>query len=497
MRIPKSGFFLFIICIAILTLVAIIMLPSGNNGGKIPLVWLSASVPVREKQTEDFNRLYPQYDLKIDPANVGITKVVVQCSANIGGDIIDFVNDDNINVYYDSGILMDLSPYADKMGFGLDTLPESVRPLCQVRIYDRDGNFKLKQYAYPMNYMHEYIIYNKNVFDKLKIPYPPVDLTWDEYITLSQKLTVYKNGSPVPVVFGATGVRFETILWEMGGRVMNEEGTRCELDSPQAVKAMQFYYDLLYKYKVEAYPSIKAGVVSTDGNPMSYSFDMLCSEKLAMAWAGRWYLMMMRPYLENQLKTKAEWKNNHPGEIYPGPEPFRLGACHVPRFKNGTRYTFVGGRMAGINALSPNRFHALNFLQYAAGPDYNLSICRIADSKPPHRQYLTLNHFYSKEYPDEKEVHDISIDATRYGKVEPRSPFINRFLVTRIMHKNFDKINNTGDLTPRDIEKTCQLMANEINTIIARNIERNDKMRELYRKMLSNGAPPAAMPIKE
>ena len=123
----------------------------------------------------------------------------------MGGDIIDAICEDNLQTYHDAGILMDLTDVAKKMGFGPDTLTDSVRSLVMVKEMDKNGKLVDRQYTYPMNIFHLYIIYNKNIFDKYGVPYPPEDLTWEEYMKLAKKLTIYGDDSKVPEVFGGMG----------------------------------------------------------------------------------------------------------------------------------------------------------------------------------------------------------------------------------------------------------------------------------------------------
>ena len=470
---------------------AILLIPPDDHDGKIPLVWVSTTFPEREEQVELFNHMYPEYKLSIDHGNRGVTKILVQCSANMGGDIIDFVTENNIQTYNDAGILMDMTEHAKKMGFGLDTLSESIKPLVIVKELDRNGNIIEKQVSYPLNVHHIFIIYNKDIFDQYAIPYPPVDLSWDEYISLSQKLTITNDSSRVPRIFGSMGADFKTILWQMGGCVMNNDGTRCELDSDNAIRAMIFYHDLHFKHNVEPLPLIKSGIVSSQGGNNS-NFNLLGNGQLAMSWSSRWHLMMLRPFIRQQREIQSNWEASNPGKKYTGIKPIRIGACLVPRFKDGHRFTSAGGRTAGINIKSPNRFHALEFLRFAASEEYNMSICTIADCKPPNKTYYKPELFYHKEFPDEKEAHDMSILSIPYGKVTPRSPFANNAVVDRVLERVLQVVKVEENLTEDDIRTLCINAADQINTEIRRNIERNPQMKRFYDKIIEQGGTPIA-----
>lgn len=457
--------------------------PKESLNGKTPLTWATCVTIERNRQIDDFNQETPDCLLRIDPNNQGVTKVVIQSTANMGPDLIDFVNEDTISIYHASGVLMDITDDAREMGFGPDTLPKGVRDLIMVKEMNESGEFIERQYCYPMNIYHDFIIYNKNIFDRLGIPYPSEDLTWEEYIDLGKKLTTFEGGNrDVPVIFGAAGVHLKVVLWEKGGGILNDDGTRSILDSPQSVEAACFYHDLFYKHKIEPPPTIRAGILNTGGS--SNNCSLFGSGKLAMVWGARWHLMIYRKYINAQRKTKETWLKENPGGKYEGLEAPRLGACHVPRFKDGERYTVFGTRSTGVNAYGRHREKALKFLRYAAGPAYNQAILKIADSKPPNKKYYDLKLFSNADYPGEEDVHRLSIEAIPYGKVEPRSFFIDNATVRRYFEAAKDQIQSNPSLTRRDIAKICENAAAEINLTIARNINRDPKLRAIHRKLL-------------
>lgn len=482
-----------VIIIAILTamtIVAVIMIPPKNLDGRTQLSWMSVTVPVRVQQAEMFNRLNPDCQLTIEQGG-DLTKNIVQCSANMGGDLIDFISEDNIQIYNGAGILWDITEQAKRGGFSPDTLPESVRPLVMDKVLDKNGKYVERQFTYPLNVFHFYIIYNKAIFDRLGVPYPSEDLTWDEYIDLSRKLTVTRKDSKVPDIFGAAGADFMTILWEKGGDLLNSEGTRATLDTPQAIAAMQFYHDLFFKYQAEPTKGLRAGVVSTgDGiSSSSSNLALFGNGQLAMTWGARWYLMLLRAYQDNHKKMKEQWEKENPGKPYTGPE-LRYGACQIPRFKDGPRFVATGGRTVGINANSKNRERALKFLAFAAGPEYNQSICEISDCKPPNKNFYALDGFLNRNYPDEKPVHEMSLKAVPYGRMSVRSPFIDNGTLKRLSNKLQELVRTKKELTPAGIAALCREINNEINLTIARNIKRDPKLLKLYRQMLKQKVQP-------
>lgn len=101
------------------------------------------------------------------------------------------------------------------------------------------------------------IVYNKTLLDKEGVK-PPV--TWQDFIDANVKLTKDTNGDGVIDQFGTImimgGGHFGNMngyltpfLWQAGGDFFTEDG-KIAFDSPEALKTIQFLYDLKFKYKV-------------------------------------------------------------------------------------------------------------------------------------------------------------------------------------------------------------------------------------------------------
>jgi multiple sugar transport system substrate-binding protein len=108
------------------------------------------------------------------------------------------------------------------------------------------------------------LYYNKDMFDKAGVPYPPNALdkawTWDEFVDTAKKLTNDKNGkhpgedgfdSQSIVQFGAS---VENLTWQLeawalsnGGGFYNNDGTEVRIGEDASVEAIQKVADLYLK----------------------------------------------------------------------------------------------------------------------------------------------------------------------------------------------------------------------------------------------------------
>jgi multiple sugar transport system substrate-binding protein len=111
------------------------------------------------------------------------------------------------------------------------------------------------QYALPFVVGNPRLLYcNMDILGKSGFTEPPK--TWDEFVQVGQ--AVLKD-SPDKYAFiqdwaepsiGALDGIYYPFLWQAGGELFNQDGTKTAFDSPQGVEAVQFLYDLKFKYHI-------------------------------------------------------------------------------------------------------------------------------------------------------------------------------------------------------------------------------------------------------
>lgn len=481
-----------------------------DDDGKTPLVWVSDANPARDLQIKKYNEMFPQNHLRLDPDNSGTMKVIVQCSANMGPDLIDHINEGTFPTYHAAGVLLDVTDVASKMGFGLETLAPAIRPLVQMETIideqnikkyapnnpERLGDIVLRQYAYPCNVYHTYLFYNKNVFDRLNVPYPKEDITWDEYIALAKKLTVMRPGSNIPEVFGAAGLNLDTLIWGFDGEHLNKDGTRSADDSEEVIDAMTMFHTMMHKEHVEPSPIMQAGV-QTQGGFASGFLNWFGEGKIGLYWGARWMLIQFRRFQQEQRKAHERWEKG--GREGPEPQILRYGVINVPHFPGKPVYSQMGARNTGINVNSHHKEAALTFLQYLASAEYAKTINDDADSKPGNQKYYKLELMRNPAYHDdgEEDAHRFAISNIPNGRTRRRSVFVSQPVADRAFNDVVSKIKAEPDLTRDDIAKELKNSAKRVNMEITRNIKRDPNLRRAYEKMLKKGAEPIVIPFEE
>jgi multiple sugar transport system substrate-binding protein len=214
--------------------------------GKTPLVWVSDDNPARRGQIALFNRLHPQYDLRLDPA-AGMEKVILQCLAGVGPDLFDAYGPSQLDAFVGSGVAWDVTDEMKKRG--IDMQKEVWPAILPTGI--REGHV----YGFPADVAVDAIWFNKDLFDAAGEPYPKGPWTWDEFIQVAQRLTLRDSRGRIKQFgFLCDWWYWTQFVMQWGGRIYSPDGARCVADSPEAIAAVQFMHDLMYKHRVTPTP---------------------------------------------------------------------------------------------------------------------------------------------------------------------------------------------------------------------------------------------------
>jgi multiple sugar transport system substrate-binding protein len=133
--------------------------------------------------------------------------------------------------------------------------------------------------------------YNAQLMEDAGLDSDVLPANGEEFIEMAQMLTTDVNGlhpnedgfDPDNVDVWAidyTWPRFTipSTLWQFGASVISEDGTEATLDSPEAIAAVQFWHDLMYKYHV-APPAIPGKM---------WAGDFYANNRLVFMWEGTW-----------------------------------------------------------------------------------------------------------------------------------------------------------------------------------------------------------------
>ncbi len=447
-------FFAITFCVLVLLSVVAWQMKPDPPPGKIPLVWVSDDNPARRQQIALFNQLHPEYDLRLDPraSTAGMEKVMLQSLAGVGPDVFDAYGPSELDAFVRSGIAWDITDELAKRGVDLEgevwpaILPTGIR---EERVY-----------GFPANVAVDAIWINKDLFDAAGERYPEGPWTWAEFIELAKRLNVRDaRGRIKQFGFLCDWWQWPQFIMLFGGHIYSEDGTRCVIDSPEAIEAIQFMRDLMYKHHIMPTP-VDEATMATMGGWGSGTITYFGAGKGAMALGGRWWLCTLRDY-----------------------EGLNLGVVEIPHEEE--RIYRAYGRATIINRYSPRREDALNFLLYQAGKEYNDLINQQADALAAIVRYnYTPEFLHNPEHPEE-DYNEVWRDVVKYGRSDDWSPFVNGQTAMRILNKQLDLVKSDQKPVP----KAMRDAAREVNEEIAKTLEMDPSLRIKYYRLTGRERP--------
>ncbi len=143
--------------------------------------------------------------------------------------------------YAAKGVLEDLQPYIEKDKYNLEDywpyLLDSAR-------------YKGDVYGLPRDIEAHALYYNRKLFDEAGMTVPTDEWTWDDLMAAAEKLTKKDDsGRVTQYALGMEGGKWPIWVGQAGGMVLDDlaNPSKCTLDTPEAMKGLQFFYDLMDK----------------------------------------------------------------------------------------------------------------------------------------------------------------------------------------------------------------------------------------------------------
>ena len=447
----KQVFAILAVVAALLWGLAVLTLDRGDPDA-VTLRWATDPGPARMVQTALFSDVHPGIAVSVEGG--AMEKLLVQCATGTGPDIIDTWDVSQMSAFVRAGVLLDLTPYAAQMGFAPENTYPAVRDALMV-----EG----RQYRFPGNVAVNAIVYNKAIFDDHGVPYPDPDWTYDEFIETGKLFaSPGKSGKTHLAIatYDSQGF-YRDLLWGHGGTHYRDRGLASNLDSPEAIAAMQLYHDMLHEHGVLPTPEI-ASSMSAQGGWGSGAITWFANERAATIRIGRWFLIMLA---------------NYPGLAE------KLGAVPLPRVGDRPSQGYIDVRGSGISAKSRNKEAALKFLQYLASEDFNRLIVKDGDSLPPNPAYATDGRALTNAACMDPMFHQVFVDAAAGARPIDVSPFMDAMQCDRWLLERIARVENNRDI---DVTALMQELAREVNRRIRRNIERNRHLQRKYEDVTGN-----------
>jgi multiple sugar transport system substrate-binding protein len=396
-----------------------------EEGKKVTVIkFFTDTNPIRKEQIALFEKTHPEIDIKEDYLIPGahMEKVLTSVAGGAVPDLLQ-VGVSNALAFGVRGILTDLQPFIEKdKDFDVNDIFQKV-----VKQY----NYKGRQYALPGNCGTFVLFYNKRLFDDAKVEYPNENWTWNDFLDASKKLTKRDENGRL-LQYGSSlsfwGPVIEILIKEKGGRIFNEDGTKCIINSPEAREALVFLHELAYKYGV--------GPKGAELKETSF-WQLFQMERAAMFISGRWLIIQFRQ------NKKLD---------------FRI--THLPKWDK--RVTILASMGYAIPEQSKNKDVAWKLMKFMVGKEGQEFIITYGDAPPMLKSMFNWEGFlYDPKYPNE-DNNKIYLEALDYAELPDISPFVTEDQQWRIIDEELEKYN----LDKQTIEEALNNIETRINKVI-------------------------------
>lgn len=255
---------------------------NGNAAGKGPVeikvaFWGAPDeVSIVTNIINEWQKTHPDIKVRLEhtPYRGYVDKLLTRIAGRSAPDII-CTEVDLFVTFQSKNVLLDLTPYIksdpefDLKGF----YPEIVKR------FTVDG----KLYAIPKDTApFACVYYNKKLFDEAGVPYPTDDWNVNDLLDKAKKLTKTDKDGRV-TQYGFYAWAWQNFIYSFGGSLVDDvrHPTKCTMGSKNSLAGLQFYSDLINKYKVHptstAMTNLAMGVQG-----------MFMTGRLAMFASGIW-----------------------------------------------------------------------------------------------------------------------------------------------------------------------------------------------------------------
>jgi len=229
------------------------------------------------------------------------TKLQTSVTGGSAPDVF-WMNIPNFKLYAKGGALLPISDQVAKDNVDMSNYVSAIADA-----YKWDN----KIYALPKDVDAVGLWYNKKLFTDAGVKFPDASWTWADLTAAAQKLTDSSKGIYGIAANAADQLNYYNTILQAGGHIISPDGKSSGYDSPEAIKGLQFWVDLINKY--HASPTLAQ---MTDTAPL----DMFTSGKVAMLYGGSWSVLSMVniPYAKENVDVAPMPKGEQVGGVSNG-----------------------------------------------------------------------------------------------------------------------------------------------------------------------------------
>ena len=272
----KYRFLIVILC-------SVFLLSCGQRADHYIVFWHALGGPLGDALNEmiyDFNREHPYIRIRaISMGNYQALSQKLMASIQAGNqpDLSQVFESWTANLV-SGGALLALNDFIDRD----EEFRENIDDIFPVFLESVTIDGKI--WSFPFNKSVRVMFYNKDFFFRNDLDYNEPPRTWEEYLELCLLFTVDTTGdgriNQWGTSFGTDMWRFENLLLQAGGHIMNEDYTQPMFHSSEGIEALNFF-DRLLNIDKTAYLSagheaqnhfLAQNIVFVEGSSVSYVY---------------------------------------------------------------------------------------------------------------------------------------------------------------------------------------------------------------------------------
>lgn len=368
---------------------------------------------------KEFTKLHPNVTVKYIgvPYDQFDSKLQTMLASGTQPDITTHVQLMGFMDYYNKGLLTDLTPYIEKYKFDYkqDNIPDNVMNMAKV-----DG----KQWGIPLNSFTTVLMYNKDLFDKAGVAYPPSDYndkswTFDKMVETAKKLT---SGTGQNKIYGLNW------SWNGGGAMQdpdyfgaslfpadtakNGRATSNNFSSPAVINAYQRIADLTFKDKVSPTPAFVSALAGSN------SSDPFLSGKIAMEVQAAWGLAGI-----NDVS-------------------FKVGVAAVPINPNSKIRNVLYTDPYFILKGSKCPDEAFQYLAFLAQTDSQVKMIQQSGGEPPANLGAMETYYKNFKTVDEKDLKNVIAGSYQYGEEDLEHMIVGSGQIHELLQNELQPVND-------------------------------------------------------
>lgn len=435
--------------IAIVTTVGFAVIAAGcskddksSAGETVTITHYTIDSPDRtfvEKLVPEFEKAHPNIKIKVTKAPYEQFDSKLQSSIAAGNspDVTSHWGYGGFMEYYNKGMLMDLSPYLGDFKAADYNIPEDV-----MNIYKVDG----KTYGIPLNSYVTVMLYNKDLFDKAGLPYPPTDYedkswTFDKMVEYAKKMTVdsknlaeaqygvdfgFGERDQRPQYFGGNVYSDDT--WTNGGKP-----SEINLTKPEVVDAYKKIYGLIWDQKVSPTPAFSKSVSGQFGDPF-------LSGKIAMSVVGSWSLAAASDF------------------------SFNVGVAAVPQGPNPDVRSVLYVDPLFVLKDSKHPEEALEWIKFLITTEIQEKSIELSGGNPPVNQQAAAKYYSNFEGISPDQLKQVFEGAYKYGYESYNHLISNYSQINELFINELAAVEN-GD---KKVEDALPVIQQKLTDLLAR-----------------------------